>query len=415
MILIRWAGALFSAFQVSVYDNRPYPEGFRNLGLLLAAGLAVGNGVIWIAHRRARSLRHVREVALASVLLDLVVASAFVWLYAFDSESALWAVLFILPLEGAVLYQLAGALLMWGTGTAIYVIREVWGASSYPSAYPDGVQWTSVSFRMGLVLLVGLGVGLMSRSLHRQKRALEEALDQVRRVDRLRARLVSTLAHDVRSPLTVIRGAIKLLLSSRDGMTAATTQELLDSADHQAERLERLARDLLDLARLERGRLELDLTDVALRPAVVSALGFADSKDRYEVRIEPSMMVRADPGRLEQIVVNLAANAIRYGAPPFVAEATHMDGAVTLALRDNGPGVPAAEVEQLFEPFRSETDEGSVGLGLAIVRGLAEAQGGEVTYEPNRPQGACFKLRLLPAERTAPAREGSDAGVTPGS
>lgn len=391
MILVRGIGALFAAYQVLVYDTQPYPTGaYRNAGLTLAGILAAGNLVIWSLQRRARTLRRGRAIVLAGLALDVLVASGFVWLFAFDQTSALWVVLFILPLEGAILFQLSGALGAWLVTTLIYIGREVWGSSRFDYE----LQWSSVSFRMGVGVLITLVAGLMARDLTQERARLRVALTQIRRVDRLRASLVSTLAHDVRNPLTAIRGAIKTLLGQGGRIDAETSAELLRGADHHAGRLERLAADLLDLARLERGRLDLSLREVKLREAVETALSFADDGGRYDVRIDPSITVRADPGRLEQIVVNLASNALRYGEPPFLAEAGLSNGHVRLELRDHGPGVRPEETEMLFEPFRSEQSSESVGLGLAIVKALSEAHGGTVSYEPNEPRGACFSVRL---------------------
>jgi signal transduction histidine kinase len=391
MILVRGVGAAFAAYQVMVYDTQPYPStAYRNVGLLLAGLLAAGNLVIWLVERRVQTEAQVRAMALSGLALDIAVASGFVWLYAFDQLSALWVVLFILPLEGAILFQLTGALGAWLVTTVIYVAREVWGSARFDYR----LQWSSVSYRMGIGLLITLVAGLMARDLTRQRSQLRDALAQVRRVDRLRSRLVSTLAHDVRNPLAAIRGSIKTVLGQGDRIDEHTRTELLQGADHQAGRLERLAGDLLDLARLERGHLQLSLQEVKLREAVETALAFADDKGRYDVRIDPDITVRADPGRLEQIVVNLAANALRYGEPPFLAEAGLSNGEVRLSLRDHGPGVPPEEAQLLFEPFRSEKSRESVGLGLAIVKALSEAHGGTVSYEPNKPKGACFAVRL---------------------
>lgn len=401
MILVRGIGALFAAYQVLVYDTQPYPSAaYRNMGLALAGALALGDLAIWLAQKRLRALPHVRAIALAGLALDIAVASGFVWLFAFDQSSALWVVLFILPLEGAILFQLSGALGAWLVITLIYIGREVWGSSRFEYE----LQWSSVSFRMGVGLLITLVAGLMARDLTQQRTRLREALAQVRRVDRLRASLVDTLAHDVRNPLTAIRGAIKTVLGRGDRIDQQTKAELLSGADLQAGRLERLAADLLDLARLERGRLDLSLQEVKLREAVETALSFADDQGRYEVRIDPSITVRADPGRLEQIVVNLAANALRYGKPPFLAEAGVSNGDVRLELRDHGPGVRPEETAMLFEPFRSEPSRESVGLGLAIVKALSEAHGGTVSYEPNTPRGACFSVRLPVAGPSPSAR-----------
>ena len=395
MVIVRWVGAAFATLQVAIYDNEPYPSrAYFWTGLALAGFLALANDGIYIANRRLTTLQQARRLAVAGIALDVAVASGFVWLFTFDPLSALWSVLFILPLEGAIMFALPGALATWGSSAVVYVLRELWGARTFPADYPIGVQWSSVTFRMGIALLIAMVAGLMARDLVSQRSQLRDALRHVRRVDRLRSRLVSTLAHDVRNPLTAIRGGIKTLLSHRDQLTEATSHELLTTADKQAERLERLAADLLDLARLERGRLELAYEDVKLREVVETALTFADDAHRYEVNIDPSLVVRADPGRLEQIVVNLASNALRYGAAPFVVEATPADGAITLSMVDHGPGVSPEEVELLFEPFRAEQHAGSVGLGLAIVKALAEAHGGEVSYQPNRPTGARFQVRL---------------------
>jgi signal transduction histidine kinase len=390
MILVRWLGAIFAAYQVVVYDTQPYPSSsYRDAGLALAGLLAMGNLGVWLAHRRVRTHRQAGTMALAGLALDIAVASGFVWLFAFDQISALWVVLFILPLEGAILFQLSGALGAWVVGTVIYVGRELWGSERFDYV----LQWSSVSFRMGVGLLITLVAGLMARDLTRERTQLRGTLIQIQRIDRLRAGLVNTLAHDVRNPLTAIRGAIKLLLVRGDRVDPKTRAELLKNADHQASRLERLASDLLDLARLERGRLELSVSEVKLRDAVQTALSFADEEGRYDVRIDPQLTLRADPGRLEQIVVNLAANALRYGEPPFLAEAARTDGEVRLVLRDHGPGVRPEDAQTLFEPFRSETKQ-SVGLGLAIVKALSEAHGGTVSYEPNEPRGASFWVRL---------------------
>jgi signal transduction histidine kinase len=210
----------------------------------------------------------------------------------------------------------------------------------------------------------------------------------------MRSNLVSTLAHDVRNPLFTIRGTFRMLLAHPERLSEDTARELLRAAEHQAARLERLAIDLLDLARLETGRLELQLQRIMVREAVERALSYAVRDQRFEVRISPEMEVMADPGRFEQIVVNLAANAIQHGQPPFVVEGRQENGLLTMEFRDGGPGVPEQERETLFEPFRSEQGVESVGFGLAIVRALAEAHGGGVSYLPVEPRGACFRVTL---------------------
>lgn len=398
MILVRGGGAIFAAVQVLVYRTEPYPPGVLEAGLALAGALAVANVAIWIAHRRTRTVRGARTLSVTALSVDVLLVSGVVWLYAFDPVSALWAVLYILPLEGAIRFGLAGAMWTWAGTAVLYAAREVWASGTFADR---PLEIESITFRMGIGFLVALVAGLMARNLTRERERVHEAFRDLTRIDELRARLVATLAHDVRNPLTTIRGTLKTVLRHADRVDPSTLRELLETADRQAGRLERLATDLLDLARMEQGRLELHLEDVPLADAVTRGLSYADQEGRFESRVPEDLAVRADYARLEQIVVNLAANALRYGGPPFVVEATREDGEVHVLFRDQGDGVTDEERDVLFEPFRTDRAKTSVGLGLAIVRALTEAQGGTVTYEPNRPRGACFRVSL-PAAGAGP-------------
>lgn len=389
MIIVRWVGVPWALFQVLVYE-KPYPDGFFLLGLLLVAGLAAGNLAIQLWHRRPKAVERARRIAAVGLGLDVFVLVGFVWLYTFDDSSALWALLFILPLEGAVSFQLRGALFAWVSMSILYTMREVWGSGHYD--YP--LELNSITFRMGIAGIVALVAGLMARDLVGQRSQLRETLDELKRIDRLRLGLVSTLGHDVRSPLTVIRGSISTVLRLEKVFSHAQTKDLLLAADRHARRLETLANDLLDLARLEEGRLDLRLADVPLADVLAKTLSYIDAEHEVQVELEPSVSVRADPRRLEQIAYNLIANALRHGEPPFIVRAAIEGEAVCLDICDGGEGVAPAQKKHLFEPFQSETEDGSVGYGLAIVKALAEAQGGEVSYRDMQPRGACFTVRL---------------------
>lgn len=391
MIVARAVATPWTLLQVWIYPL-PYPPGLKTLGLVLVAVLGFGNLGFFLLNRRRLGLGGARSMALVSLGFDIAIASAFVWLYAFDPTSALWAVLFILPMEGAVRFQLVGALGAWVLVTVLYTLREVWGSARYD--YP--LDWTSVSYRMGIGLLLAVIAGSMARDLMHQRSLVAAALEEMRRVDQLRTALVSTLAHDVRNPLTTIRGVHQTLMPSDDRLDAKTRRDLIVAADRQAHRLQRLATDLLDLARLEEGRLKLALQDVSAREAIEAALSYVDDGDKIEVSVAEDVKVKADPDRLQQMLVNLATNALRHGRPPFRLEAQRIDGHVSIAVRDHGPGIGDADAATLFQPFRPEGVQGrsSIGFGLAIVKALSEAHGGTVEYEPNEPSGACFNLKL---------------------
>lgn len=394
MMIARAVGAPWAFLQIFAYTELAYPPGVQAQALALATLLVVGNIAVFFASQRITTLSAARTLAGASLSLDLLVISGIVWLYAFDPRSALWAVLFILPLEGAMRFQLQGALATWAGATFIYIGREVWGSERY--GYE--LEWNSITFRMGIGLIIALVAGLMARDLVRQREKVAAALSELQHVDRLRSALVSTLAHDVRNPLTAIQGSIKTILTRRNAITMESAAGLLESADRQADRLTRMANDLLDLARLEQGRMKLNIETVPLRHCVESSLSFVESAYRIETRIAPDLIVEADAERLQQVVVNLASNALRYGEPPFKAEARRSNGYVELAFTDEGPGVDPEDRPTLFEPFGSQKTRGSVGFGLAIVKALVEAQGGRVTYEPNDPRGAAFKIKLRAAD-----------------
>lgn len=394
MMIARAIGAPWAFFQVFTYNERPYPQGVEALAYLLVALLVVGNLAVYIASKRVQSFEGSQRLAGASLSLDILVIGGIVWLFGFDPVTAMWAVLFILPLEGAMRFQLPGALGAWAGATLLYTGRELYVSERY--GFP--LEWNSITFRMGIALIIAVVAGLMARDLMKQREQLATALEEVRAVDRLRAALVSTLAHDVRNPLTAIQGSIKTLVNRRDLVGTESAIGLLESAGRQADRLTRLANDLLDLARLEEGRLELRLESVPLKHTVDTSLSFLESAYRIENRIPPQLTVKADPERLQQVVVNLASNALRYGEPPFIAEAYRSNGSVELIFEDHGPGVDADQRPSLFEPFGSSQGAGSVGFGLAIVKALVEAQGGRVAYEPNEPRGARFKVSLPAAE-----------------
>ncbi|MGH2725221.1 MAG: sensor histidine kinase [Actinomycetota bacterium] len=400
MVIGRWAGVVFAVAQVLAYRELPYPPAVREAALGLAGFLAVANSAIWILYPRVRTVTRARILAVAAFAVDIAVSSGFVWLYAFDPGSALWALLFIMPLEGAIRFGLTGAIASWGVVTVLYIGRELYRVHTYPDSVTGpggfGFQPESISFRMGIGFLIALVAGLMARNLLRERTRLATALGELSRTDALRSRLVATLAHDVRNPLTTIRGTLKTLARHLDRLDPEVRRELIHTADRQADRLERLASELLDLARIEEGRLDLSVEELPLAEAVRRGLSFTDHEDRFDVQIPSDLVVRADPARLEQIVVNLASNALRYGEAPFVVEARDGNGGmVDMSFRDHGPGVPEDEWDSMFEPFRTESDGSSVGLGLAIVKALVEAQGGEVRYEPNLPRGACFRVLLL--------------------
>lgn len=390
MILARWIAVPWVFVQILAYEV-PYPPGYKARALALAFLLIVGNGVLWWFHRGAHGRELARPIAIAGLALDIALLSAFVWLYAFDYDTQIWPVLFIALLEGAILFQLHGAVASWVAVTTVYAAREMWAEDRFGNPF----LWNSISFRMGVGGIIALVAGLMARDLHRQRTQLALAFNEIQRIDRMRSGLVSMLGHDVRGPLTVIRGAIATLITGGDRIGSSDRVDLLKSTDRQARRLERLATDLLDLARLDEGRLQLEIAPIDVNAVVNEALTYVDSPELLTVNVEEGLRAKADAQRIEQVLVNLVGNALIHGAPPITVTGSSRDGVVVLEVSDHGAGVDPTVVDQLFEPFaQDEKKEGSAGYGLAIVKALVQAQGGDVSYEPNEYGGARFQVEL---------------------
>ena len=263
-------------------------------------------------------------------------------------------------------------------GAAAYVLPLV-ATGAPPPVLASVVVLVPVAVTLGLLISA-------------QVRRLHAARAKIAEEERWRAAMMATLAHDVRSPLTSIQGALDLLTSYPD-LPEQRSRALTEAASRQTARLTRLATGLLDLDRVEQGRLRLDLEDVAVAKAFERVTEVLAASD-IEIEADPSLHVHADPERLEQMLVNLTTNALRHGSAPVAMTAYEQDGCVRLAVRDHGAGVPPDVRAHLFERFSDAgTGLGSVGLGLWIVRLLAEAHDGSVTYEAAEP-GARFVLSL---------------------
>ena len=175
------------------------------------------------------------------------------------------------------------------------------------------------------------------------------------------------------------------------------------SIRHQAERVSRLADDLYEVSRLQSHSLQLNLRATDLGMTVEAALASLDDPSLVDVRIPEGMTVLADGRRLEQVVANLVENALGHGAPPVVVAADETAEGVELAVSDAGPGVPAVLVPALFARLGPASGDGpptgerpGAGIGLFLVRGLVEAMGGRVAYEPGPDgKGAVFRVRLV--------------------
>jgi two-component system sensor histidine kinase BaeS len=210
--------------------------------------------------------------------------------------------------------------------------------------------------------------------------------------EELRRRMAADVAHELRTPLTNLRCELEAI---QDGL-AAPDGARIDSLHEEVLHLQRLVEDLQELALADAGALRLARERLELGPAIARVVG-----DRAEVTAEDGLVVDADPTRLRQVMDNLLANAAAHAPAGGRARVrVARDGAAaTVSVSDDGPGIPAAELERIFERFY-RLDEargrsgGGAGLGLAIVSRLVELHGGRVWAESAPGQGATFTFRI---------------------
>ncbi len=213
--------------------------------------------------------------------------------------------------------------------------------------------------------------------------------------------IVSTVSHELRSPLTSVKGYTSLLLSRWDRIGDEQKKEMLEQVKHDADRVHRLITELLDISRLETDRLVLrrQMVDLqALVNTVIEKVRFSYHDIEVDLRFRPNFPeVYADPDKLEQVLTNLVENACKYASPQGMTIEGKIDGdQASLAVRDAGDGIPEADLPKVFTKFfRRELGKptGS-GLGLWISRGLVEAHGGELTATSAPGQGTTFSFTL---------------------
>ncbi|MFF2044232.1 ATP-binding protein [Kitasatospora sp. NPDC058170] len=240
-----------------------------------------------------------------------------------------------------------------------------------------------------------------------------------RRTERSHAELIATVAHELRSPLTSVKGFTATLLAKWERFTDGQKRLMLETVDADADRVTRLIAELLDISRIDAGRLELrkQVVDLAaaVRRHVDGKVAAGTPEDRFDIRIaEPLTVLWADPDKVDQVLANLLENAVRHGegtvtievapakevveapvwdrpgTPPRIVEGT------AITVSDEGSGIPEESMPRVFTRFWRGSKRGGTGLGLYIVKGIVEAHGGSIRVDRAPGGGARFRF-ILPA------------------
>jgi signal transduction histidine kinase len=215
---------------------------------------------------------------------------------------------------------------------------------------------------------------------------------------RLRQAL-STTAHEIRNPVTVLVGVAHTIDESNEKLTEEQRNHLLGAVVRQASVLDRVTEDLLTAGQARAGSITVECRPFPLAPLLADATGDLPPMTEVLIRGARGVQVLADPTRVGQMVANLLSNAMKYGQAPYtvrVSRDAHAGTFVRIAVEDSGPGISEEFRERLFEEFWREPGSGrrGTGLGLFVVRSLAEAQGGWVDYATNTAGGSTFTISL---------------------
>ena len=240
--------------------------------------------------------------------------------------------------------------------------------------------------------------------LESAKSVAEQTVERLEEVEQLKKGFLSTVSHELRTPLTSIRGSLGLLASGAAGPLPDHVIEVVALAERNAIRLMALIEDILDLERLETGKIELQMTRVPIASILRRAMESLAAFGAHGVTVDApnvSSSIDVDADRIVQVLVNLLSNAVKFSPPGGVVTiAVTVDGQWTeFRVIDHGRGVPAVHRRAIFERFRQvdpsdAREKGGAGLGLAICKSIVEQHGGSIGVESEEGAGSAFWFRL---------------------
>ncbi|MGN9787609.1 ATP-binding protein [Nonomuraea sp. ZG12] len=221
------------------------------------------------------------------------------------------------------------------------------------------------------------------------------------RLERSRADLVSTVAHELRSPLTSVKGFTATLLAKWTRFTDEQKRVMLETVNNDADRVTRLITELLDVSRIESGRMEVhrQIVDVParVRRIIAGRVAAGEQEERFQLIVGdnlPEMWL--DQDKVDQILANLVENAVRHGRGTVTTEIESVGWGVAVSVRDQGEGVKPELAPRVFRQFwrGNSRRRGGTGLGLFIVKGLVEAHGGTIIVQQAPEGGADFRFTM---------------------
>lgn len=346
----------------------------------------------WTRSQTPRAWPHSRVLVWILAFVSLLASALILFAFRADLDKAHVALVFLL----VVLWSSAAGGRILGVAIAVtaFLILDWFFLPPYSTLLVrNPLDWVVL---VAFLVTSFVAAQLLYRA--RAERAAVERAEALREADKLKDALLASLSHDLRTPLTTIKALAHELQPLGDERTFII--------EEQADRLNRLVTDLLDVARLDGGALPLDIQVNAaddLLGAVAQHVSGRPDRNRLHVSLDdPSSLSlgRFDFVQSLRILANLVDNALKYAPVDTPVDVTGGldNGEIVFRVEDRGAGIPSAARERLFTPFYRPagrvTDAGSAGLGLSIARRLAEAQNGTLGYSERQGGGAVFELRL---------------------
>ena len=283
---------------------------------------------------------------------------------------------------------------------------EVGQLTTVFSQMTDALRERDIAVKHAYRELEQLNRTLEQRVRHRTSE-LQTANEKLKELDHLKSQFVSVVSHELRTPMTSIKGYVENLL---DGLAGALTDKQtrsLERVKHNIDRLTRMINELLDLSKIEAGRLELNLSPIALSDVaeeVVESYQAAARAQSIALRtfVDPALpLVIGDTDKLSRVLINLVHNAIKFtpqGGEIRVDAQTRGNGYVEMAVTDSGKGIPSHEIDKIFDKFywseSAPVESRGAGLGLAIAKNLVELHGGAIRVESVLGEGTRFAFTI---------------------
>jgi signal transduction histidine kinase len=405
LIYVRWFGVLFGIVAVAIEPN--YPDVMTQVSAWTMIGvLAAGNLAIWGALGRIQPDGDYKTLNVASFLFDAVVIMSLVWIYAFEQPYVTWALLILIPMEGALRFRLKGALIGAAIVAVFFIPQSLRRADLTEQAFDIG----SYVFMVGFSTLVAGITGSMANSWHAQNEAFRAQSLKLAELDELKDRFLAVTSHEIRGPLTAIIAGVETVWKRSEQLATDEKNQMLEIVSVQSRNLARLVDDLLVTSQLQAGKMGLQIEWADLQETISGAVQGAASRrreHRLELFVEP-LRCEVDAARIGQMVRNLVENAYKYtpARTRVTVASREEEGGVLIEVADEGPGIPAEHKDKLFEAFgRIEeiaAGEEGVGLGLFVVSQLVAAMEGHIDLVSSSA-GASFTLHI-PC-RTAPVEQ----------